>query len=897
MKRSQITLIDLFQVTINMNGFKGFIKFLFFIFLINAAFLDQGKAQFDYEHQKLVSVLEDINKKTGYAVLYREANLSQVSVTFSARSNNLIQKLTEALQNYGINVLADAREKQIVVYLDPAKSIKKSIYLSGQVVDASSGERLPFATVSWQAGGSVTGVASNEAGIFSIQRNFIGQKITLEASYVGYEPQQITVDISELNELENVTFRLQPKPAISKEVIVTGVNDFGQSVLSRRSIEINSGSILGESNTLKSLQVLPAVAQTAALSNGINVRGSSADGFQVLLDGVTIYSYTHMFGLFDNFNADALKTSGLFYDITPANYQAPSGGTLALINKTGSLNDHRVQAGISNSSVKATVEGPVSKGRSSFLISGRWSYLDQVDWLQNSDLVQWGLNVDRPREIAGSQNLTNVQVGIVNAEDNDAQFGDVHAKFYTEQRNGGRLTLSGYFGFDDVEQNSRRLFRTFNSSNGSTTEFQPVSTQNNWYNGLGSVQYQVPLRPNLYQKTTVGFTTFGTEFDKDDFTYTQINNTNGALESFSSSLRVENVLNEVLIKHEYDHRIGRFINNFGVAYRYYSGEYFEDSFLRPNFFVEDDAQKIDAFFQTEFSLGQIANINTGVRGHYYSSGEYLDWSPRVKVKFIDDKPVSFGAGYSRNFQHVNRVSFSNVLTSDVWILVDEDQPPAETEQFTAGLYFGSGQHFGLQVEGYLKDFNFLRLHEIDTFSSATAFSSSPWFAGNSAEAKGVEISVFSSIGFLELNQGLSVSEMEIQNDNINNGEPFLADWDRTYQYTASAKVDITRSLGVFANFIYASGTPDKLAIFGNKRENRLGDYFRTDLRASYKKDFGKSTLIASFSVYNILDRDNPWYRELAFVLDQSGSVDRFEAVPTDVYDLGFQPSFSLNISF
>jgi len=870
---------------------------MFFVFVVNTAFLDEGKAQFNYENQKLVTVLEDINKKTGYAVLYREANLSEVSVTFSAGNNNLIQKLTEVLQNYGINLLADRREKQIVVYLDSSTSLKKSIYLSGQIVDASSGERLPFATVSWRAGDSVTGVASNEAGIFTLKRSFVGQKIELEASYVGFEPQKITVDVSEINKLENITFRLRPQPAISKEVIVTGVNDFGQSVLSRRSVEINSGSILGESNTLKSLQVLPAVAQTAALSNNINVRGSSADGFQVLLDGVTIYSHTHMFGLFDNFNADALRTSGLFYDITPANYQAPSGGTLALINKTGSLNDHRVRAGISNSSVKATVEGPVKKGNSSFLISGRWSYLDQVDWLQNSDLVQWGLDVNRPRQITDSQNFTNVQTGIIDPQKNDAQFGDIHAKFYTEQKNGGRLSISGYFGFDDIQQDSRRLFRTFNTAEGSTTDFQPVSTLNKWYNGLGSVQYQQPLKPNLYQKTTLGFTTFGTEFNKDDFTYTQINRSNGALESFSSSLRVENVLNEVLVKHEYDHRTGRFLNNFGVAYRYYSGEYFEDSFLRPNFFVEDDAQKIDAFFQTEFSLAQLVKINTGIRGHYYSRGEYLDWSPRIKVKFFDTKPVSFGAGYSRNFQHVNRVSFSNVLTSDVWILVDENQPPAETEQFTAGIYIGNGRHVGFQIEGYVKDFSFLRLHEIDTFSSATAFSSSPWFAGNSADAKGIEVSLLSSFGPFQLNQGLSVSEMEIQNDNINNGEPFFADWDRTYQYTVTAQIDLTQSLGVFANFIYASGTPDKLAVFGNERENRLDDYIRTDLRATYKKDFGKNTVTASFSVYNVFDRDNPWYRELSFVLDQSGSTDRFEAVPTDVFDLGFQPSFSINVSF
>jgi len=841
-------------------------RFVRTLFLITFFFFcsQHVVAQYNFEDVSLSFVLEQINRESEYSVLYRESALSDIRVTFTANEENLIQLLIRQVEANGVGILVDEAEKQLVLYRQTNDETKKSIYLSGQIVDSSTGERLPFSTLSWRSGSARKGVVANESGVFSFQRTFTASKIELEASYVGYKSQRLTFTRSDIAKPGDITFRLQPQATASQEVVVTGIGDFSESVMSRKVIEISSGSILGETNTLKSLQNLPAITQGTALSDGLNVRGSPADGFQVLLDGVTIYSQTHMFGLFDNFNADALKTSGLFYDVTPANYQAPSGGTLSLINKTGSLQEHKYQAGISNTSFRATIEGPIRKGRSSFLLSGRLSYLDQVDWFQNSDLVQWGLDVNRPRQISGGGDFSNFQRGILKPQDNDARFGDVHLKFYSEQKNGRRFILSGYIGFDDIQQNSLRLFRSFDAIDGSSTEFQPVQTENNWYNGVGSVQYHVPLRSNLYQKTTLGVSSFGTEFNKDDFTYTQISRKNGALESFTSSLKVENILNELLVKHQYDHQTGRFFNGFGVSYRYFENEYFEDSFLRPNLFIEEQAHKMDAFVQSGVQFGEIIELNAGIRGHYFSSGEYLDWSPRAKLKLLPNREISAGVGYSKNFQHVNRISFSNVLTSDVWILVNENQPPTETEQFTAGIYLDFSGKVAFQAEGYLKDFKFLRLHEIDTFSSANALGASPWFADNSAEARGLEFTLINVLGSFKITQGLTVSEMEIQNEDINNGEPFFAGWDRTYQYSATAMASITGHLSLSADFVYATGTPDKLAVFGNEKENRLGDYYRVDIGSNYEKKFKDTVVIVSLSVYNLLDRNNSWYRELTF---------------------------------
>ncbi|MEO9885031.1 MAG: hypothetical protein ABJR05_08770 [Balneola sp.] len=139
--------------------------------------------------------------------------------------------------------------------------------------------------------------------------------------------------------------------------------------------------------------------------------------------------------------------------------------------------------------------------------------------------------------------------------------------------------------------------------------------------------------------------------------------------------------------------------------------------------------------------------------------------------------------------------------------------------------------------------------------------------------------------------------MKLKNENINNGEPFPADWDRTYQYSGTISFQIIDELSLKITQFYASGAPNKLAIFGADDKKRLDDYYRTDLSVDYRKALKKISLEFSISIYNLLNRENQWYREQSFILDKSGTVDQFLTVPSDVYDLGIQPSFSFSLLF
>ena len=874
---------------------RNILKILVLIGLVICGKSIQVLAQYKFSDTPLVVVLEELNSDGNYILLYRESLIKGVSVTLTASKENVFELLAEELRRYNLSLLLDSAQKQVVIFRTKTPEPESSFLLKGYIIDDYSGERLPFATLSWETDSGVTGVAANQAGFYVAEFSTIKPLLLLKVSYIGYEDKILEFTLEELRSFEELPIRLIPVITNAKEVIVTGFRQFSDNHTVQKTVEITSGTLLGETNTYKSLQQLPSITISPALSEGVHVRGSPADGFQVLLDGVTIYSQTHLFGLFDNFNAAALSTSGLYYDITPASYQAPIGGTLALITRTGSVNEHRVGLGVSNTSLNATIEGPLSKGKASFLLSGRTSFIDQINWFGNDDLINWGLDVDRPSDFFTGDNV-NIRTNVVRALNSDASFGDLHAKLNMETISGNRFMLSGYFGFDDISVDAERLFRNFRADQGSQIKYEPVKSENRWSNGKVSGHIQQRLGKNIFNNTTLGWSVFDTHFSKDDYTYTRINPGTGFLESFITGIEIKSIINELMVQEDVEWVNQKIRVNGGLSYRYFKGEYFEDSFERPAYFKASNAHKMDAWLHSELNLLEKILFSGGIRTDFYSEGNYFNISPRVKSYFFPKAILSASAGYSRNFQYINRVSFSNVLSSDVWVLVDKEQPPVYVDQFTAGVYFDQ-QSVTAQLEGYYKVYEHLRLHEIETYSIINAFNASPWFSDNSGIGKGIEFMLINKYNRFEFNQSLTLSSMEIRNAEINNGIAFLADWNRTWQYSGIMKVNWGKGFESTITQVYATGTPNKLSIYGIQEREQLDSYYRADVNISYTGKIREANITASIVLYNLFNKKNPWYREIGFGIDESSEGARFVSFPVQVYDLSFQPSFSLAIRF
>jgi hypothetical protein len=855
-------------------------------------------SDFSFSNTPLKEVIQNLEDETGYFFLYRESLISGVTVTLESDEETVFEELSNLLTQYKISMLTDHDRKQVLISRMESSSSTRmtNVVITGQIVDNRSGERLPFATVTWNESGFQKGTATNASGRFSISKKLAAESTQLTVSYIGYHRQEVELTVPESNKIEDVTIRLKPEPLQGNEIIISGSLSYNPGdTLANRLMDASKFSPMGESNSIRALQSHPSVSAGTAINNGINVRGSTPDGFMVQLDGLSIFNQSHLFGLLDSFNPDAIQSAGYYYGVTPAQMDTPTGGALKLITRTGSINELQGNAGLSNTSLNTTFEGPLGK-RSSWLLSGRVSLMNQLNWFNNSKMIQWGLDIDRPRRVAGDlQDFTDL---VLIPGESNALFADLHAKVYIETRNASRWIFSGYFGGDDTNQQAERRTRTPDSGSGFT--FQPVETTNEWGNLSFSVQYEKELNSRVFSSTQAGLSSYRTDFEKEDFVYARLNTTDEVenISVFTYPFRNRSAMNEFKFNQELEFSASNFSAIGGIGWKYYLGEYSEFSFDRPSFFQNVGSHMAQAFLQNRWEPFSYLELHGGLRATYYSLNREFYLSPRGEMVIKPSKGLRIKGGYSVNQQFLHRITIENSATSDVWILTPENQKPAVAEQFTVGLQVIPSNRFLFQVEAYQKEYENLRSHELNTQSLANTFSQTPWFYQNKGSAKGVEFLLRNNLGLLTISQTYTLSEMTFSNPFLLDGEEFYAEWDRRHSYNAVLETNLSYGFDLYLSWLMMSGAPNRLNIFQNDPVERLDSYQRLDATMSFTHQFqNRNKFEATLSIFNLLNRDNVWYRNYAFSYDETRSIPRLSPVPVDVLDLGFHPSFSVKYSF
>ena len=261
-------------------------------------------------------------------------------------------------------------------YSRAAGSGNQTHTVSGFVVDEESGENVIGATV--YAPYYRVGATTNQYGFYGLTVD--ADSLTLEVSHVGYALRVLhrrLEDDLRLNVLlQPVGFRLD-----EIEVVAQGgespVEVVQMSVVKLPVAQIRAlPALAGEVDVLKTLQLLPGVQSGREATSGLYVRGGSPDQNLVLLDGVTVYNASHLFGFLSVFNGDALRDVTLIKGGFPARYGGRLSSVLDLSMKEGNLKKFEGTASIGLVSSSFTVEGPIRRDRASFLVAARRTYLD-----------------------------------------------------------------------------------------------------------------------------------------------------------------------------------------------------------------------------------------------------------------------------------------------------------------------------------------------------------------------------------------------------------------------------------------------------------------------------------------------------------------------------------------
>ena len=760
-------------------------------------------------------------------------------------------------------------------------ALAENFTISGYIRDAASDETIIGATILDRTSGK--GCVSNEYGFYSLTLST--PKVELQYSYVGYEPINYSFKlrrdtIINIKLLSNTTLKELNVTAAQK---MFGAEGSQMSAVQVAVEQIKAmPSIGGETDIIKSLQLLPGVQGGTEGSSGMYVRGGAPDENLLLLDGVPIYNVNHLFGFFSAFNADAVKSVTLYKGSFPARYGGRLSSVVDVKTNDGDMYNYKGNFSIGLISSKFQVEGPLWKGYTSFNISGRRTYADL--------LIQPAL------ALLGKQNqMDNTNAGYY--------FYDVNAKLTHKFSDNDRLQASFYMGDDLIYANIREAMTETTDSWSRNRAEQWMKTRWKWGNIVATLRWNHVINQQMFLSTAVNYTQYrynmNLGIENKQLIYSLNSNTLLDQQGISVGVGYNSGINDISAKTELDYSpIAGHNLKLGLGYTYH--------IYRPGVTTSNYSYKMDntsnvsndttygdknilahetvLYAEDEMTLDSRIKMNVGLHYATYTvdSKFYHSLQPRLslRVKLYDG--LSLKTGYAYMNQYVHLLSNNNIsLPSDLWIPITAKVPPEKVHQASLGLFYDLLDWATLSVEGYYKHTDNI----IEYRDGATFFGSTSNWEDKVAVGKGwsygieflAQRTVGKFTGWIAYTWSRSERQFNQDGNIINNGKIFRSKYDREHDISITAAYKIRWWVDISATWVYSTGSFGTLPLqkyyginpngqllvqdYISARNNyQYEDYHRLDIGVNfhYHGHFKNLTHTWNISAYNAYNRMNPF---------------------------------------
>lgn len=255
--------------------------------------------------------------------------------------------------------------------------------LRGFITDANSEQPLQGASIAlFQSGDLITGTATDGDGYFVVNRIAPGN-YTLRITFVGFTPHEETLSISSGEILERVV-ALSPKAAEFDEIVVEaeavgGVTAVAAGLETIVPAEIARVPVPGVSGDLASyLQTVPGVLVQGDRGGQFFVRGGAVDQNLAFLDGIPVYMPFHILSFYSAFPEELVDRADFYTGGFGAQYATRVSSILDVSARNGNKQKMAGSVSIAPFLSAATVEGPLWKGRVSFIASLRQSLIEEI---------------------------------------------------------------------------------------------------------------------------------------------------------------------------------------------------------------------------------------------------------------------------------------------------------------------------------------------------------------------------------------------------------------------------------------------------------------------------------------------------------------------------------------
>lgn len=535
--------------------------------------------------------------------------------------------------------------------------------INGFVRDGTSGEPLGYANVELKNTG--IGTTTNQKGYFYLGAVSPGE-YELEVSFIGYEILKKRVTVVG-GKLLTLNLELKPEPVPFDEVKVTAERARFEREVEVSATRLDTRQLVlvprlgGEVDLFRTVQLMPGVITVSDFSNKLYIRGGSPDQNLILLDGITVFNPSHLFGIFSPFVPEAVSDVTLFAGGFGARYGGRLSSVLDVTTRDGNSKNYTGAGSVSVIAAKGIAEGPIPHG--SFLIAGRRTYLPDLI-LKAFDVRGLGY-----------------------------YFYDLMGKINYLPNENHRFSLAGLTAEDVL---------TFCDPDDPNT----FKAKLPWGNRGVSLRWNAIFTPIFYGELMFAWSNFYSHFNVDFPGATTV--------MMKTDLSNWNLKADFTVYPADRHTLG-----FGVDAQANKMEMkiqFDTVRLRHT----DTLFPLGLYLDEKWEvIKERLFIKPGLRLSYYSNGGRFEPEPRLGIKWRLEKNTALNFSWGRFTQPLITLNSTEPVLSiyDVWAPVPSDRKIPTATHFITGVERWLKPDLLIQLETYYKDFdNLLETRSGDFFT-------------------------------------------------------------------------------------------------------------------------------------------------------------------------------------
>ncbi|MDX5346911.1 MAG: TonB-dependent receptor [Hymenobacteraceae bacterium] len=727
--------------------------------------------------------------------------------------------------------------------------------IRGKVIDKDSQQPVIGATVVVLTTDPPKGTATDEAGQFKLEKIPVGRH-TLRVSFMGYEEVVLSELLIGSGKEMVLTVGLVESFATLNEVVIKAEQEKGtpqneMAILSARSISVEETKRYAASvnDPARAAQTYAGVGTSEDMSNEIVVRGNSPRGVLWRIEGVEVPNPSHFAeegaagGAISILSVNMLDNSDFYTGAFPAEYGNALSGIFDIKLRKGNneKREYAFQAGVLG--VDFAAEGPFKQnGKASYLANYRYSTLALLN-----------------------------KIGIKIAGDAAPNFQDFSYKLHIPTAKAGIFSIWGIGGYSVQEMLADRDPANWKYRHHRFDEIFSAAM------GAGGVSHVYFLGSNDYIETSLVLSGSRNRFTSDSLN-TELDPFRYYEHAFTYTSGRLSVLYNRKFSARSTLRTGLIYSRLGF-----------DSFARGLnderervTFVENEgsANMWQAYAQWKYRLTENLTLNSGMHALYFALNDNYNIEPRAGLKwqFTEAQAISAGVGLHSRHETMSTYFAQKPLNNGQFVLPNKkldftkaahailayDHMLREDLRLKAETYF---QHLYNVPVGINMNNTFSAINYEDGFTTDTLVNK------GTGRNYGVELTLekfFTNNYYFMLTGSLYNSEYknpgEAWRNTRFNGNHILNVLGGREFKVGRSKANL---IGANLRVVWAGGnryTPIDLeqsiakgrtvADESRRYDLQAADYFRTDIRVSYRKNRPKASYIISLDIQNLTNRLN-----------------------------------------